>query len=85
MQHDRIVIFIDPPGEMFVPEWSPTLFIVQELMSGGMWNPTPTPRESLSWQVRVQWASDIAEAMAFIHAHELTGRCIYMPLRSNLR
>jgi len=79
MKHDRIVIFIGA-GEMFVPEWDcTTLFIVQEFMSGGsidgaLWHPNPTQRDSLSWKERVQWASDIAEAMAFIHAQGYTHR-----------
>lgn len=48
-------------------------------MTGGsidraLWEPKPTPRESLSWQTRVQWASDIAEGMAFIHSRGYTHR-----------
>lgn len=70
MKHPRLVTFHGAG----VLASGPYPFSVLEFLSGGsidcrLWNPEPTPRDSVTWQERIRWGSDTAEAMAFIHSH----------------
>lgn len=82
MQHPRLVEFLGAGrmAEPRDPNGRPLLFTVQEFMSGGsldkpLWG---TPRDSLTWEQRLGWATDTAEGMAFIHEKG----CIHRDLKS---
>ena len=81
MAHERLVKFVGA-GELYDERFDQNvLFIVQEFASGGsinnaLWNTRP---ESLTWNTRLQWASDIAEGMAFIHERGYTHRDLKSP------
>jgi len=78
MQHPRLVKLLGA-GTMANsrdPRGPPTRFTVQEYLNGGsidkrLWE---TPRASVEWAERITWASDVAEAMAFIHSRGLVHR-----------
>ena len=63
MEHPQLVKFLGA-GEIYDDRFNQeVLFIVQEYVTGGsinnaLWN---TPLDSLTWDTRLQWASDIAE------------------------
>ena len=62
MKHPRLVTFHGAG----VLASGPYPFSVLEFLSGGsidcrLWNPEPTPRDSVTWQERIRWGSDTAE------------------------
>ena len=82
IQHPRVVRLLgagEVADELSLGE--PALLLVQEFMSGGsidrvLWNSEPT---SLPWDVKLTWASDIAEGMAYIHLRGFSHRDLKSP------
>ena len=83
LQHERLVKFIGA-GKMFdAKNQGYVVFSVVEYMAGGaldskFWG---TPFESVAWTERLQWATDIAAAMLFIHSRGFSHRSVKVAKR----